>query len=82
MSEITSAPASSTASAISVMLVTFGESFAITGFSDAAATARTTAAAAWGSVPKTMPPSLTFGQEILISSAATPATLSRAASAA
>ena len=63
-----SAPASSQAFAMSAMLVTLGESLTITGFWTASFTARVTAAAAFGSVPKLMPPPCTFGQEILTSS--------------
>ena len=63
-----SAPASSHALAISAMLVTFGESFTITGFLTAAFTALVTLAAAFGSVPKARPPPWTFGQEIFTSS--------------
>ena len=63
-----SAPASSQALAMEVMSVTFGESLTMTGFLTASLTARVTAAAALGSVPKLMPPPWTLGQEILTSS--------------
>ena len=53
---------------MSVMLVTFGESLTITGFLTASRTARVTAYAAFGSVPKLMPPPCTLGQEMLTSS--------------
>ena len=63
------APASSTALAITVISVTFGESFAITGSFVECLTSEITLAAALGSVPKTIPPSLTLGQEMLTSRA-------------
>ena len=56
MSEIPSAPADSTALAISVMSVTFGVSFTYTGFEDTALTALVTSAAFSGFVPKAAPP--------------------------
>ena len=66
-----SAPAASPALAISAMSVTFGDSFRITGFFVCFFACVTTSAAAFGSVPKMMPPSLTFGQETFNSMAAT-----------
>ena len=80
MSDTASAPAASTALAIATMSVTFGESLRMTGFFVCALASRTTAEAASGSVPKTMPPSLTFGHETLSSMAATPGTSRRPAS--
>ena len=71
-----SAPASSTAFAIVTISVTFGDSFTITGRFVLSLMALVTAAACLGSVPKATPPSLTFGQEILTSSASTPSTVS------
>ncbi len=71
-----SAPASSTAFAIMTISVTLGESFKMTGFFVWDLAALTTAVAAAGSVPNTMPPSLTFGQETFSSMAATPSTSS------
>ena len=70
ISDTASAPASSTAFAIATMSVTFGESFTMTGKFVCAFTVRVTSAAVSGCVPKAMLPLLTFGQEILISSAA------------
>ncbi len=55
------------------MSVTFGESLVMTGRLVAPLTAATTFAASTGSVPKTMPPFLTLGHDILTSMAATPA---------
>ena len=63
-----SAPASSQALAIGTISATFGLSFMITGFKETRFTARVTSAAAFGSVPKDMPPPWTFGQEIFTSS--------------
>ena len=51
--------------------VTLGESLTINGFLVTARQADTTDAAQSGSVPNTMPPCLTLGQEMLTSSAAT-----------
>ena len=53
---IPSAPASSQAFAMLTMSVTLGESFMITGFFVTALTAFVTCAAAFGSVPKLIPP--------------------------
>ena len=72
--EIASVPAASTAFAIATISVTLGESLVITILEVLAFTARTTSAAASGQVPKTMPPSFTLGQEMLISTASTPST--------
>ena len=71
MTDKASAPACSQAWAISTISVTFGLSFTIKVLFVAARQAATTDAAHRGSVPKTIPPCLTFGQEILISRAAT-----------
>ena len=81
MSESASAPASCTARAMAVMSVTFGVSFTITGFFAARFTASVTRAAMRGSVPKPMPPSFTFGQEILSSYIATLVSLSSSVTA-
>ena len=79
MREMASAPAASTALAMVVMSVTLGDNLTMTGFFVLSLTLRVTAAAASGWVPKTMPPSLTFGQEILTSRPATPSTSRSAA---
>ncbi len=67
-----SAPASSTANAISTISVTLGESFTHSGSEVSFLTALTTSKAFSLEVPKAMPPSLTFGQEIFNSKAITP----------
>ena len=69
ISETLSAPAPSTARAISVMSVTFGESFTISVFLYALRTALTTSAAPRAVTPKAIPPCFTFGQEIFSSMA-------------
>lgn len=69
--ERTSAPPASAARAISVMSVTFGLSFIITGCFACFFTSLVIASTAFGSCPKAIPPSLTFGQEILISNIST-----------
>ncbi len=74
MREIPSAPASSTAFAMETTSVTFGDSLMMTGRSVLSFTARVTAAAALGSVPKATPPTLTLGQEIFTSRALMPGT--------
>ena len=79
MRERASAPAASTALAMVVISVTLGDNLTITGFFVLSLTLRVTAAAASGWVPKTMPPSLTLGQEILTSRPATPSTSRSAA---
>src|SRR5438067_13414087 len=56
------------------MSETFGDSLTIRGRSDTARTAAVTAPAENGSVPKAMPPSLTFGHEIFSSTPAIPGT--------
>ena len=76
MREMASAPATSTALAICTISVTLGESLIMTGFEVCPLASFTTAAAAAGSVPKTMPPSFTLGQETFSSRAATPGTSS------
>ncbi len=70
--DIISLPASTTQRAKSPIRVTFGLSFVMSGKLVAARTADTTLAACPRSVPKAMPPSLIFGHEMLISSAAMP----------
>jgi hypothetical protein len=76
ISEIASVPAASTAWAMATISVTLGESLVITILDVLLFTALTTSAALSGQVPKTRPPSLTFGQEIFISKASTPSTSS------
>ena len=67
---IASAPFSSTILAISTTFVTFGESFTIKGFVVTSLTSLVTFPATSGFAPKAIPPSFTFGQEILSSIAA------------
>ena len=59
--------------------VTLGDSLTISGLLVAARQAAVTAEAAAGSVPKTIPPCLTLGQEIFTSRPATSGTASRRA---
>ena len=66
MSETASAPPASAALAISAILVTFGESFMITGFAYFLISL-VIVSTPFGSVPKAIPPSLTLGHEIFIS---------------
>ena len=66
-----SAPPASAARAISVMSVTLGVSFMMTGCFATRFTASVTFCTIAGSWPKAFPPSWTFGQEILISSIST-----------
>ena len=77
--EIASAPASSAASAFSVMSDTFGVSLTISGCFAAALTALVMAYTLSGFTPKATPPSCTFGQEMFISSRCTPVPASRSA---
>ena len=72
MQERASAPASSATRANSAMSATLGESLGMTGRRVALRTAATTSWVIFGSPPKAIPPFLTLGQEMLISSAATP----------
>ena len=72
-----SAPADSTARAMTPISPTIGVSFTQTGSFVRLRTASVTAAAARGSLPKNMPPCSTFGHEMLISKPATPGTPSR-----
>ena len=72
-----SAPPASAARAISVMSVTFGLSFMITGCFAYFFISFVIASTAFGSCPKAIPPSFTFGQEILISSMSTGSSASR-----
>src|SRR6202162_994657 len=69
-----SAPAPSTARAITLLSVPIGVSFTHTGSLVRLRTASVTAAAARGSLPKYSPPCSTFGHEMLISKPATPGT--------
>ena len=62
-----SAPSASTARAISATSVTFGESFTINSFLYTFRTALTTSEASGQLTPKAIPPSFTFGHEILSS---------------
>ncbi len=66
-----SVPASMQRRALSAMSVWLGESLVISGLAVAARSAATTWADISGSLPKTAPPALTLGQEMLISTAAT-----------
>ena len=76
-----SAPSASTAFAISVMFVTFGVSFTISGLLVAALTAFVTDAAPSQVTPHVAPPALTFGQEMLSSIMSTLVTSSASAAA-
>jgi len=67
ITETESAPSSSTAFAISAMLVTLGESFTIIVLSYTSRTAFVTAPAIGQEVPNAIPPSFTLGQEIFSS---------------
>ena len=67
MSDTLSAPAPSAARAISVMSVTFGESFTIRVLWYTLRTALTTSAAPCAETPKAIPPCFTFGQEMFSS---------------
>ena len=82
ISEIASAPFASTLFAMSVMLVTFGDSFTISGFVVASLTALVTCPATVQSVPKAAPPAFTFGQEMFSSIRSTALPSSIAASSA
>ena len=62
-----SAPPASAAFAMTVMSVTLGLSFMITGCFARRFTSLVMASTALGSWPKAIPPSFTLGQEILIS---------------
>ena len=64
MRETLSAPADSTALAISVMLVTLGESFTISGFLVAFRTAAVIISALSQCTPNAAPPFFTLGQEM------------------
>src|SRR5207302_5915057 len=72
-----SAPADSTARAMTPISLTIGVSLTHTGSLVRLRTASVTAAAARGSLPKYSPPCSTLGQEMLISKPATPGTPSR-----
>ena len=65
--ESTSAPPASAAFAVSVMSVTFGLSFMITGCLARFFTSLVISSTAFGFCPKAIPPAFTFGQDILIS---------------
>ena len=65
--EMASAPPAWAALAVSVISVTFGLNFMITGCFATSFTALVISSTALGFCPKAMPPSFTFGQEILIS---------------
>ncbi len=82
ISEMASAPASSTARAMAAMSVTLGDNLTMSGSWECCLTKVVTLDAAMVHAPKAMPPVLTFGQEMLTSSALTPATLSRRAASA
>ena len=78
MHETASAPASSQTRAKTVMSATLGESLGMIGRRVALRTALTTSKVIRRSPPKAMPPFSTLGQEMLISTAATPRAPSRA----
>ena len=80
--ETASAPFASTDFAMSTMLVTFGVSFTIRGFSVTSFTAFVTAPATLQSVPKAAPPCFTLGQDMLSSIMSTAVPLSFSASSA
>ncbi len=67
INDIESAPASSTLRAISVISVTLGVSFTMTGLPVLPLTAFTTLKPASGLVPNATPPAFTLGHEILTS---------------
>ena len=71
MRDKTSAPPASAAFAITVISVTLGLNFMITGCFATLFTAFVMASTAFGSCPNAMPPSFTLGQEMLISSMST-----------
>ncbi len=77
MSEIQSAPSSSTLLAIDAISVTFGDSFTVSGREVWRRTNRVTPAADSHVAPKAMPPCLTLGHEILTSNILTSGTPSR-----
>ena len=72
-----SAPPASAALAVSVISVTFGLNFMITGCLAWRFTSLVMASTALGSWPKAMPPSFTLGQEMLISKRSTGSSPSR-----
>src|SRR5579883_1761697 len=72
MSDRASAPASTTARAISTISVTFGESLTIKGRVQTSRTAPVTRAASAQLSPNVLPSDATFGQEMFSSIAATP----------
>ena len=67
MSEIASAPEASAARAISVMSVTLGVSFTISGRDVASRQSETTFSTLGTWVPSVMPPASTFGHEMFTS---------------
>ena len=67
ISETASAPSASTALAISVILVTLGESFTTRGFDVAFLTFEVISAALVHDVPNAAPPCFTLGHDILSS---------------
>ena len=71
ISDNPSAPPASAAFAISVIEVTFGESFTTSGFFECFLTALVSSFTTLGSVPNAKPPCFTLGQEIFISMIAT-----------
>ena len=72
MSEIASAPAASTARAISVMLVTLGDSLTISGLSgQCCLTMEVMRSAPAHDVPNAAPPAFTLGQEMFSSTMST-----------
>ena len=77
ISDSTSAPPASAARAISVISVTFGLNFIIIGCFAYFLTSLVIASTAFGSCPNAIPPSFTFGHEILISSRSTGSEVNR-----
>ena len=71
ISDTASAPPASTAFAISVISVTLGLNFIIIGFFDTLLTALVISIADSALCPNAIPPSFTFGHDILISSMST-----------
>ena len=72
--DMASAPASSTATAISLMSVTLGLNLTITGKLVADLTAEVTAAASLGATPNSIPPAETLGQLMFTSMPLIPGT--------
>ncbi len=71
ISDMASAPPASTAFAISVISVTFGLNFIMIGCFETFLTAAVISSATAAFCPNAIPPSFTFGHEILISNIST-----------